>query len=492
MPENTICLILAGGIGSRLHPLTAERAKPAVPFGGRYRIIDFTLSNCLHSGLRRILVLTQYKSLSLQQHLRDGWSIYNAELGEYITPVPPQMRTGGSWYAAPRTPFTRTSTYWSEAAPRTRLFSRAITSTEWTMPRCCSTIATVAPSRPWPVSRSASNRRDPLGSWRWMRETESSPFRKSPTHPRSIPGDAEHVLASMGVYVFSMPRLVELLRKDHEGDSTHDFGTDILPSIVGAHRVIAYRFGGVRGRVTADRYWRDVGTIDAYYEANMDLLRPLPQIDLYQKDWPIRTYEGQHPPARSVSGRSGREAEIVNCMLASGTLVIGGTVRHSILFPNVRVEEGAVVENSLLFQGVTVGDGAQLQRCIVDKHVTIPAGERIGFDRACDATRFTVSDNGIVVVPKEYRFNTGAVELHAQTVLTELLSGDTPHARCKGKYFDSGSAGLRIFGCAPCVARSYPQPVTRDRSPQLRRIGSRGDETPARSRWLRDPSSCRR
>jgi glucose-1-phosphate adenylyltransferase len=151
-----------------------------------------------------------------------------------------------------------------------------------------------------------------------------------------------------------------------------------------------------------------VGTIDAYYDANMDLLRPLPQIDLYQGDWPIRTYEGQHPPARTVPGRSGREAEIVNCMLASGTLIVGGTLQHTILFPNVRVEEGAVVENSLLFHGVTVGDGAQLRRCIVDKHVTIPAGERIGFDLARDAERFTVSDNGIVVIPKGYQFAAGA------------------------------------------------------------------------------------
>ena len=156
--------------------------------------------------------------------------------------------------------------------------------------------------------------------------------------------------------------------------------------------------------MTADRYWRDVGTIDAYYEANMDLLKPVPPIDLYQGDWPIRTYEGQHPPARSVPGRSGREAEIVNCMLASGTLIVGGTLRHTILFPSVRVEQGAVVEHSLLFEGVTVEEGAHLHRCIVDKDVTIPAGERIGFDRAMDAKRFTVSEGGIVVIPKSYCF----------------------------------------------------------------------------------------
>jgi glucose-1-phosphate adenylyltransferase len=208
----------------------------------------------------------------------------------------------------------------------------------------------------------------------------------------------------MGVYVFSMDFLAKLLHEDHERDSTHDFGRDILPSIVGAHRLRAYRFGGTSGRVTADRYWRDVGTIDAYYEANMDLLEPLPAIDLYQGDWPIRTYEGQHPPARSVHSKSGREAEIVNCMLAAGTVIIGATLRHVILFPNVRVEEGAMVENSLLFPGVTVGEGAHLRRCIIDKHVKVPASEKIGFDLARDAERFTVSDRGIVVIPKAYRF----------------------------------------------------------------------------------------
>jgi glucose-1-phosphate adenylyltransferase len=408
MHENTICIILAGGIGSRLHPLTAERAKPAVPFGGRYRIIDFTLSNCLHSGLRRILVLTQYKSHSLQKHLRDGWSIYNAELGDYITPVPPQMRTGESWYSGTADAIYQNLYLLERSGAEYALIlsgdhvyrmdyaamlqHHRDSGAESTV--ACLTVG-VQQARSFGVI--TVDERDRIVS-----------FHEKPEHPPSIPGDADHVLASMGVYVFSMTRLVELLHEDHGGDSTHDFGKDILPSIVGAHRVIAYRFGGSSGRVTADRYWRDVGTIDAYYEANMDLLKPLPPMDLYQGDWPIRTYEGQHPPARSVPGRSGREAEIVNCMLASGTLIVGGTLRHTILFPNVRVEEGAVVEGSLLFQGVTVEEGAQLQRCIVEKHVTIPGCERIGFDRARDAERFTVSDSGIVVIPKGYRFAAGA------------------------------------------------------------------------------------
>ena len=408
MQDKTISIILAGGIGSRLHPLTAERAKPAVPFGGRYRIIDFTLSNCLHSGLRRILVLTQYKSHSLQKHLRDGWSIYNSELGDYITPVPPQMRTGESWYSGTADAIYQNLYLLERSGAEYALIlsgdhiyrmdyaamlqhhhdSRA------DLTVACLTVG-LQEARSFGVLTVDAG--DRIVS-----------FHEKPENPRSIPGDSEHALASMGVYVFSMNLLVELLHKDHDDDSTHDFGKDILPAVVGMHRAIAYRFGGTSGRVTADRYWRDVGTIDAYYEANMDLLHPLPAIDLYQGDWPIRTYEGQHPPARSVPGRSGREAEIVNCMLASGTLIIGGTLQHAILFPNVRVEEGAVVENSLLFQGVMVGEGAQVRRCIIDKHVVIPAGERIGFDRTRDAERFTVSDCGIVVIPKGYRFAAGA------------------------------------------------------------------------------------
>jgi glucose-1-phosphate adenylyltransferase len=402
--DKTTCIILAGGIGSRLHPLTAERAKPAVPFGGRYRIVDFTLSNCLHSGLRRILVLTQYKSYSLHKHLRDAWSIYNPELGEYITPVPPQMRTGNSWYSG-----TADAVYQN-------LYLLERSGAEY--------VLILSGDHIYRMDYAAMLQRhhdsgaeltvacltvglEQARSFGVMTVVDSDQivsFHEKPENPLSIPDDSDHALASMGVYVFSMNLLVKLLHEDHSNASTHDFGKDILPSIVGKHRVVAYRFGGTSGRVSADHYWRDVGTIDAYYEANMDLLRPMPGIDLYQLNWPIRTYEGQHPPARSVHGRSGREAEIVNCMLASGTLIVGGTLRHVILFPNVRVEEGALVENSILFQGVTVGEGAQLQRCIVDKNVVIPAGERIGFDKVRDAERFTVSDCGIVVIAKGYGF----------------------------------------------------------------------------------------
>jgi glucose-1-phosphate adenylyltransferase len=406
MQDRTISVVLAGGLGSRLHPLTADRAKPAVPFGGRYRIIDFTLSNCLHAGLRRILVLTQYKSQSLQRHLEDGWSIYNAELGDYITPVPPQMRTGDSWYRGTADALYQ-NLYLLERSRATYVLilsgdhiyrmDYAAMLQHHVDVAADATIACLTV----PIAEGRS-----FGIMTVNEHDDVVSFAEKPREPAGLPGDGTRALASMGVYVFSMDLLAQLLRDDHERESSHDFGADIIPAIVGKHRVAAYRFGGTRGRVTADQYWRDVGTIDAYYEANMDLLRPVPAMDLYQDDWAIRTYEGQHPPARSVPGRSGREADIVNCMMAGGTVVIGATVRHSILFPNVRLEEGATIERCLLFQGVTVGEGATMRRCIVDKHVAVPPGAQIGVDPVLDAARFTVSDSGIVVIGKAFQFGT--------------------------------------------------------------------------------------
>jgi glucose-1-phosphate adenylyltransferase len=405
MQDRTISIILAGGIGSRLYPLTADRAKPAVPFGGRYRIIDFPLSNCLHSGLRRILVLTQYKSHSLQKHLRDGWSIFNSELHEYITPVPPQMRTGESWYSG-----TADAIYQNlYLLERSGADYALILAGDHIYRMDYAALLQYHHDRTADVSVACMevplDEATAFGIMTVDPEDRIIDFKEKPDRPKGLPERPDYALASMGVYVFPLRLLCDLLQGHRtSGQQSDDFGKDILPGLISTRRVEVYRFGGTMGRVTQDRYWRDVGTIDAYYQANMDLLRHKPPIDLYQGDWPIRSYEGQHPPARTIPGTSGKEALIVNSMLASGTVVSGGSVQHSILFPNARVEEGACVERSLLFQEVIVGADATVRNCIIDKNVSVPPGEKIGFDPEHDAARFTLSENGIVVIPKNYRF----------------------------------------------------------------------------------------
>jgi glucose-1-phosphate adenylyltransferase len=405
MAEHTLTILLAGGSGSRLQPLTADRAKPAVPFGGKYRIIDFTLSNCLHSGLRRVLVLTQYKSHSLQKHLRDGWSIFNAECGEFITAVPPQMRTGASWYAGTADAIYQNLFLLERSHSKKVLILAA--DHIYRMDYAALIKAheekeadlTVACMRV-PIKEASA-----FGIMAIDEDKRIIDFHEKPQEPQPIPGEPDTALASMGIYVFSKDRLIEELRADHARmGSSHDFGKDLIPRLIGTHQVYAYRFGGTRGRVEPDRYWRDVGTLDAYYEANMDLLKPVPPLNLYQRDWAIRTYQGQNPPARMVPGKDGQKGLLVNSILCGGTVILGGSVRHSILSSRVHVHEDAEVEDSILFEDVIVGQGVKLRGCIVDKAVRIPPGETIGFDPDKDRERFRISEKGVIVVPKEYRF----------------------------------------------------------------------------------------
>lgn len=405
MQNQTLTFLLAGGVGSRLHPLTSSRSKPSVPFGGKYRIIDFTLANCLHSGLRRILVLTQYKSHSLNKHLRDGWSIFNPELGEYITPVPAQMNSGEHWYQGTADAiFQNLNLLERSNAEYTLILSgdhiyRMDYAAMLNAHQEQGADVTIA-CMEVPVEEAKA-----FGVVVTNADLKIIAFEEKPDQPTPLPENPEIALVSMGLYVFSTKLLSRALVEDQHNDaSNHDFGKDILPLLVQQHKVQAYKFGGTRGRVTPDHYWRDVGTLDAYYQANMDLLKPMPPLNLYQRDWPIRTYQPQSPPARTTTGNSGVESVFVNSILAGGVVISGGRVRHSILFQDIFIDDNATIENSILFGGVHVGAGARLQNCIIDQNVSIPPGEQIGYDLVKDRNRFTVSEKGIVVVPKDFVF----------------------------------------------------------------------------------------
>jgi glucose-1-phosphate adenylyltransferase len=405
MDSKVLAIILAGGAGERLQPLTRYRAKPSVPFGGKYRIIDFTLSNCMHSGLRRILVLTQYKSHSLHKHLRDGWSVFNPELAEYITPVPAQMRTGDKWYQGTADAIhqneyliRRSNAEWTIILSGDHIYRMDYASMLKTHQKLGAD-ATVACMKV-PIAEAGQ-----FGIMTTDDRHRITRFDEKPEVVAACEDDSEHALASMGIYIFSTKLLIDALEKDsRDENSSHDFGKDILPQLIMSHHVCAHYFGAPEGRVSPDNYWRDVGTIDSFYQANMDLLQPIPPIDLYQKDWAIRSYQAQTPPARAVPGDSGTEGIFINSMLAGGTVISGGSVDHSILFTNVFIDDQAMVANSVIFGNVRVGRRARLNNCIVDKHVTIPDGEVIGFDKEKDSERFTVTDKGIVVIPENYAF----------------------------------------------------------------------------------------
>ena len=405
MLDKTLAIVLAGGRGSRLKPLTDERAKPAVPFGGKYRIIDFTLANCLHSGVRQILVLTQYKSHSLQKHLRDGWNIFNPELKEYITPVPPQMRAEESWYTG-----TANAIYQNRyLLERSDAEFVLVLSGDHIYRMDYAAMLDFHRKHGGPATIACiemdANEASAYGVLSIDSEGRITDFIEKPGHAGALTDNPGHALVSMGIYIFSMEMLVNCLNEDQrKKETTHDFGKDFLPQLIHEHPVYAYRFGGFEGRVTVDKYWRDVGTLDSFYEANMDLLKPIPPIDLYQDDWPIRTYPGQHPPARTVPGASGTEGICINSIGASGVVIAGGSVQESILFPRVFLDDESMVERALLFEGVRVGERARLKNCIVDKNVIVPAGEQVGYEPDKDRHRFTVSEKDTVIIPKGYRF----------------------------------------------------------------------------------------
>lgn len=396
--KRVVTMLLAGGRGERLYPLTRDRAKPAVPFGGIYRIIDFTLSNCIHSEIRRIYVLTQYKSTSLHRHIQLGWNILSTALGEFIEVIPAQQRIDEHWYQGTADAiFQNLYTLQSERPDLVLILSgdhiykmdyRKMVAYHLDK----GADLTVAAIR---MERSLSKE---FGVMEINEEGRIIGFQEKPEIPKTIPGDPEGILASMGIYVFNTEILVRRLIEDARSDSSHDFGKDVIPSMIERDRVYAFNFKeGDQGGVG---YWRDVGTIDAYYEANMDLVSILPQLNLYDPHWPIFTYQPPYPPAKTVLLEEGRIGTALNSIVSNGSIISGGSVKRSILSPRVLVHSYAEIEDSILLSGVDVGRHAKIRRTIIDKDVRIPEGMRIGYDLDEDAKRFTVTASGIVVVPK--------------------------------------------------------------------------------------------
>jgi glucose-1-phosphate adenylyltransferase len=402
--DDVLTFIMAGGKGERLWPLTKDRTKPAVPFGGIYRIIDFTLSNCLNSGLRRIYVLTQYKSASLQRHIRLGWNILSSELNEYIELLPAQQRVGETWYQG-----TADSLYQNLYAMEVDRQGDIIIlagdhvykmnySAMVDFHRQTGADLTIA------VVEVDKAKASQLGVVEVDRDGRVRGFQEKPQEALTIPGHSDKIYASMGIYVFKHKVLEGELHRDAEDkDSTHDFGRNIIPAMIrGGFKLAAYNFKDENKKEA--KYWRDIGAIDAYFEANMDLIQVAPVFNLYDKEWPIRTYQEQFPPAKTVFAGdeiTGRIGLALDSLVSGGCIISGGQVKRSILSPNVRINSYSQVTDSILMEGVNVGRYARVKRAIIDKDVNIPEGAVIGYDLDEDRKRFYVSETGIVVVAKK-------------------------------------------------------------------------------------------
>jgi glucose-1-phosphate adenylyltransferase len=399
--KKVLAMVLAGGRGERLYPLTRDRAKPAVPFGAIYRIIDFTLSNCLNSEIRRIYALTQYKSISLHRHIQLGWNILSAPLGEFIEVIPAQQRIDEHWYQGTADAIFQNFYTLQQEKPDLILILSGDHVYKMDYRKMIDfhlgknadlSVATIGMDRQ--LSRE-------FGVIEVDKDWRIIGFQEKPEEPKTIPGDPEEILASMGVYVFNTEILVRRLIEDARSDSTHDFGKDIIPSMIGRDRIFAFDFK--QGDQGGTGYWRDVGTIDAYFEANMDLISVTPQLNLYDPQWPIFTYQSPYPPAKTVLEEEGRMGTAINSMISNGCIISGGSVKRSVLSPKVMVHSYAEVEDSILLEGVDIGRHAKIRKAIIDKDVQIPPGMEIGYHLDEDAKRFTVTGPGIVVVPKGIR-----------------------------------------------------------------------------------------
>jgi glucose-1-phosphate adenylyltransferase len=399
--ENVLAILLAGGAGERLYPLTRDTAKPAVPFGGAYRIIDFTLSNCINSDVRRIFILTQYKALELTRHVRDGWNILSPELGEFIEVIPPMKRVHEDWYQGTADAvFQNFQSIEVEAPQHTLILSgdhiykmNYREMLDWHGKYDADiTIATIQ------VPPEAAVR---FGVAEIDESYRVRGFEEKPKHgnPKRSPFDPAMVSASMGIYVFKTEVLLRALHADaQDPNSSHDFGRDVIPSVLDQARVVAYDFRDINAKQV--RYWRDVGTLDALYEANMDLVDVTPEFNLYDQRWPIRTKVTQQPPAKFVFAQEGRRMGVaVDSIVSAGCIVSGGRVLHSVLSPGVRVNSYCEVEYSILMPGAEIGRYSRIRRAIINTGVKLPDSSVIGFDLDADRAKgYCVTEGGIVVV----------------------------------------------------------------------------------------------
>jgi glucose-1-phosphate adenylyltransferase len=400
--RDTLGVLLAGGAGERLFPLTRDRAKPAVPFGGHYRIIDITLSNCINSGLRKVYILTQYKALSLNRHIREGWTgVVAQELGEFFELLSPMQRTGGNWYMGTADAVYQNIYSIGSEQPKYTIilsadhiykmdYSRMLEYHKETKAEV--TLATL------PISPEESAR---FGVVEVGHNGEIVSFQEKPvqTSFRS-PFNPNAVDASMGIYIFNTPVLLKALIADAEDpNSKHDFGHDILPNMLGKKKIMAYSF--VDENKQEALYWRDVGTLDAYYDANMDLCSVSPIFNLYDSSWPIRTRVRQYPPAKFVFGEPGRSGVAVDSIITAGVIISGATVSHSVVSQDVRVNSYSTVDASIIFSHVNIGRHCRIRRAIIDRDVHIPEGTVIGYDPVEDKKRYFVTPSGLTIVTRD-------------------------------------------------------------------------------------------
>jgi len=393
----TLAVIMAGGRGERLKALTEHRCKPATPFGGKFRIVDFVLSNCVNSGIRQISILTQYKAQSLIQHVERGWSYLRGEFGEFIEVIPAQQQIGPHWYRGTADAVYQNIELILSHRPKHVLVLAGDHIYKMDYGPMIAyhvekgadiTVGVVE------VPRQQSIHFGVLTATEWNRVTA---FDEKPSNPATLPSRPDSILASMGIYVFNT-RLLERLLLEDTGDekSAHDFGKDILPKAIGKLQVFAYPFQDVKTR--AQSYWRDVGTIDAFYDANLELVHVRPELNIYDEEWPIWTYQEHQPPAKFILDEDTRRGIAVNSMVSGGCIISGAVVRESLLFSNVRVEERTTIERSVILPMVSIGMGCKIRSAILDEGCVVPDGMSIGVDPAEDARRFHVTEKGVVLV----------------------------------------------------------------------------------------------